>query len=118
MRWSELSMSAESFCADSCRVPTSLPAWARMWLRTWDPRTCACIAVAAFTSCASQPNRVLLVLIGDASRVSGTRCVAVQAYRGFWMELAGDRQNAKRKLAFGGIHLGTYAENMEIQIKT
>ena len=45
---------------------------------------------------------LLLVLIGDASCVSGTKCVAVQAYRGFWMELAGRAQNAKNGNLLGG----------------
>ena len=45
---------------------------------------------------------LLLVLIGAANRVSGTKCVAVQAYRGFWMELAGRGPKRKTELALGG----------------
>ena len=71
-------MSAEGSHADSCSVSM---AWTWMWLLTWDPRTCACIAVAAFASSASQPSMPLLlaVLIGckpreGCRRNSGTRC--------------------------------------------
>ena len=80
-------MSAEGSHADSCRVSMART-W--MWLLTWDPRTCACIAVAAFASSASQPSMPLLlvVLIGckpreGCRRNSGTRCditAAPQAY--------------------------------------
>ena len=45
---------------------------------------------------------LLLVLIGAASRVSGTKCLAVQAYRGFWMELAGPAKMQKTETCLGG----------------
>jgi len=51
---------------------------------------------------------LLLVLIGAASRVSGTKCVAVQACRGFWMELAGRAQNAKN----GNLLVGKTCEQL------
>jgi len=56
---------------------------------------------------------LLLVLIGAASRASVTKCVAVQAYRGFWMELAGRAQNAKN----GNLLRGKTCERDNVRVE-